>query len=29
LGHMTWIDQPETVTNIILGFINEIVQRKS
>src|SRR5271155_5667026 len=25
LGHMTWIDEPEQVTNIVLKFINEIV----
>jgi pimeloyl-ACP methyl ester carboxylesterase len=28
LGHMTWIDQPETVTNIVLKFINDVVERK-
>jgi len=28
VGHMTWIDEPEQVTNIVLKFVNEIVARK-
>jgi pimeloyl-ACP methyl ester carboxylesterase len=28
LGHMTWIDKPQEVTNIVLKFVDEIVSRK-
>ena len=29
VGHMTWIDEPELVTNMVLKFVNEVVERQS